>query len=281
MPTTPTAVVTGGTGGMGLATARLMGHDHRIVLADLDRTRLDDAARELVTAGIEAVGVVCDITDRASVEQLFQRAESDGSHVRAVVHAAGISPHMGTAERIARINATGTVNIARAFLARAANGDALVNVASTAGHSIPRLLVLFHAFRLAEQRPDDFEKAIVGRAKFAGRKLKPGLAYAISKNFVHWYSRYLAAEFGERGARVVSVSPGSFDTAMGRLEENHGAGDLVKSAAIKRFGKPEEVAAVLAFCASEAPGYLTGVDILVDGGTKAGKEFAKARKRAS
>jgi NAD(P)-dependent dehydrogenase (short-subunit alcohol dehydrogenase family) len=107
----------------------------------------------------------------------------------------------------------------------------------------------------------------------------PGLAYAISKNFVHWYSRYLAAEFGERGARVVSVSPGSFDTAMGRLEEDHGAGDLVKSAAVKRFGKPEEVAAVLAFCASEAPGYLTGVDILVDGGTNAGKEFATARKR--
>lgn len=61
---------------------------------------------------------------------------------------------------------------------------------------------------------------------------------------------------------------------MGRLEEDHGAGDLVKSAAIKRFGKPEEIAAVIAFCASEAPGYLTGVDILVDGGTKAGKEFA-------
>nr|CEL20555.1 PUTATIVE OXIDOREDUCTASE PROTEIN, putative [Kibdelosporangium sp. MJ126-NF4]CTQ89466.1 PUTATIVE OXIDOREDUCTASE PROTEIN, putative [Kibdelosporangium sp. MJ126-NF4] len=65
---------------------------------------------------------------------------------------------------------------------------------------------------------------------------------------------------------------------MGRLEENHGAGDLVKSAAIKRFGRPEEVAAVLAFCASEAPGYLTGVDILVDGGTKAGQEFATAKK---
>jgi len=278
MPAThPTAIITGGTGGMGLATARLMGHDHRIVLADLDRTRLDDAVRELTTAGVDTGGVVCDITDKASVEQLFQSAEAAGNHVRAVVHAAGISPHMGTAERIARINATGTVNIARAFLSRAANGDALVNVASTAGHSIPTILVPFRAFRLAEQRPDDFEKAIVSRAKFVGPKLKPGLAYAISKNFVHWYSRYLAAAFGERGARVVSVSPGSFDTAMGRLEENHGAAELVKSAAIKRFGKPEEVAAVLAFCASEAPGYLTGVDILVDGGTKAGKEFARRK----
>ncbi|MEV6713689.1 SDR family NAD(P)-dependent oxidoreductase [Lentzea sp. NPDC051208] len=70
------AVITGGTGGMGLATARLMGHDHRIVLADLDRTHLDDAVRELAVAGVEAVGVLCDITGKASVEQLFQHAES-------------------------------------------------------------------------------------------------------------------------------------------------------------------------------------------------------------
>ncbi|WP_146114003.1 MULTISPECIES: SDR family oxidoreductase [unclassified Arthrobacter] len=48
----------------------------------------------------------------------------------------------------------------------------------------------------------------------------------------------------------------------------------MKTAAIKRFGKPEDVTTVFAFCASEAPGYLTGVDILVDGGTKAGQEFA-------
>ncbi len=276
--TFPTAIITGGTGGMGLATAKLMGHDHRIVLADLDQGRLDDAVGDLTTAGVEAIGVVCDITDQTSVEHLFQRAEADGGHVRAVVHSAGISPHMGTAERIARINATGTVNVARAFLGRAADGDVLVNVASTAGYSLPRLLIPLRAFRLAERRPDDFEKAIASRAKVVGRKLKPGLAYAISKNFVQWYSRFLAAEFGERGARVVSVSPGSFDTEMGRLEEDHGAGDLVKAAAIKRFGKPEEVAAVLAFCASEAPGYLTGVDILVDGGTRAGRDSAKAQK---
>ena len=136
----PTAIITGGTGGMGLATATLMGVDHRIVLADLDRTRLDAAVRELAIAGVDAVGVVCDITDKASVEHLFHCAESGGDHVRAVVHAAGISPHMGSAERIARINATGTVNVARAFLARAADGDAVVNVASTAGYSIPKVL---------------------------------------------------------------------------------------------------------------------------------------------
>ena len=64
---------------------------------------------------------------------------------------------------------------------------------------------------------------------------------------------------------------------MGRLEEDHGAGALLKVAALKRFGQPEEIAAVLAFCASPAAGYLTGADIQVDGGTAAGQEFKRSR----
>lgn len=114
---------------------------------------------------------------------------------------------------------------------------------------------------------------IVRRSKVFGKKLHSGLSYSFSKNFVQWYSRRLAAVFGAKGARVLSVSPGSFDTAMGKLEADPGASDLLKVSAIKRFGEPEEIAAVLAFAASEAPGYLTGIDILVDGGTRAGQEF--------
>jgi hypothetical protein len=62
---------------------------------------------------------------------------------------------------------------------------------------------------------------------------------------------------------------------MGQLEKDHGASEFLKVSAIKRFGQPEEIAVVLAFCAGEAPGYLTGTDILVDGGTRAGQEFRK------
>lgn len=90
-----------------------------------------------------------------------------------------------------------------------------------------------------------------------------------------WYTRSIAVAFGSKGARIVSVSSGSFDTTMGRLEKNYGASEFLKVSAIKRFGEPAEIAAALAFCASEAPGYLTGADILVDGGTRAGQEFRK------
>ena len=89
---------------MGLATARILGRDHRIVLADLDQSRIDSAVGELGALGMDATGVVCDITDRASVDQLFDAAEDGGHHVRAVVHTAGISPQMGTPGGIVRIN---------------------------------------------------------------------------------------------------------------------------------------------------------------------------------
>lgn len=268
-----TAIITGGTGGMGVATARILGADHRIVLADLDQARIDATVAELAAAGIDASGTVCNITDRASVDALFAYAEQGGHHVRAVVHTAGVSPQMGSAQFVAHINAIGTVNVTQSFLGRAVEGDALVNVASVAGHNLPRILVPSGAFPLATSDPAKFERIIVRRSRVLGKKLHSGLAYSFSKAFVIWYSKQQAAPFGARGARIVSVSPGSFDTAMGKLEADHGASNLLKVSAIKRFGKPEEVAAVLAFCASEAPGYLTGTDILVDGGTLAGQEF--------
>lgn len=266
-----TSLITGGTGGMGLATAKILGKTHRIYLADLNQERIDKAVAELKALGIDAAGSVADISDPASVEQLFAAAEKGKNHVRAVVHTAGISPQMGTAEAVARINGVGTVNIARTYLSRVKEGDVLVNVASMGGHGLPGVLIPTGAFRKAETDPEAFVRGIARRAKIAGKKLHSGLAYALSKNFVMWYSKKLAGEFGERGARILSVSPGSFDTAMGQLESDHGAADQLKTAALKRFGYPEEIAAVLAFCVSPEAGYLTGTDVLVDGGVHAGK----------
>lgn len=274
---TDTAIITGGTGGMGFATAKILGQNHHIVLADLNQERINQAINELAALNIEATGTTVDITDRGSLKDLFDETEDRGHRIRAVVHTAGISPQMGTAKNIAQINGTGTVNVARTFLPRASEGAALVNVASVAGHGLPRPLLPIGAFRLAHTQPNAFEKAIARRAALAGKKLRSGLAYAISKAFVIWYTRQLAAPFGARGARAVSVSPGTFDTPMGQLEADHGGSDLLNTAAIKRFGSPEEIAAVLAFCASPAPGYLTGTDILVDGGTRAGKESSRIK----
>lgn len=280
---TATAIITGGAGGMGLATAHLMQRDHRIVLTDVGRERVDAAVADLKAAQEawpqdkerhEVIGVVADITDRGGVDAVFEAAEQypDGSrsHVRAVVHTAGLSPSMADAAQISRVNAMGTVHVTQAYLERAREGDALVLVSSIAGHMMPRATIPTRTFHMALVDVAEFERRITGSSPLVPRKARPGMAYSRSKAFVIWYAERMARSFGAKGARVLSVSPGSFDTAMGRAEKDAGAGKLAQFAALRRFGHPEEIAAVLAFAASAAPGYLTGTDILVDGGSKAG-----------
>jgi NAD(P)-dependent dehydrogenase (short-subunit alcohol dehydrogenase family) len=254
---------------MGLATAKVLGLDHRVVISDVKQEALDAATAELSALGITAQAIVADITDRASVDALFAKAATLG-RLTSVVHAAGVSPQMGGADLIVKVNAVGTINVTQAALAVAAEGLALVSVASIAGHLTPSLLVPKRTYKLALTDPEAFAAKLTRAASLGPRGMRSGSAYSLSKNFVIWYTATMAAAFGTKGARILSVSPGSFDTAMGRLEENSGAGKLIEYAALRRFGKPGEIAELLAFCASEKPGYLTGVDILCDGGTKAG-----------
>ncbi len=262
-------VITGGAGGMGLATAKILGRDRHVVISDVDQAGLAAAVRELRSLGISATGAACDITSRQSVGALFAAAGETGP-VAAVVHAAGVSPKMGSAELIVKVNALGTIHVTEAALAVAADGFALVNVASIAGHMLPRFLVPRRTYKLALSDAAKFTARLTAAASRGPAAMRPGSAYSLSKNFVIWYSQRQAAAFGAKGARILSVSPGSFDTPMGRLEEDSGAGRLAGYAALKRFGRPQEIAELLAFCASDKPGYLTGTDILCDGGTKAG-----------
>ncbi len=263
------AIVTGGAGGMGLATATILGRDHRLVLGDVKQEQLDAAVVQLRDLGIHADGVAGDISDPKSVDALFAHAAAIGQ-VAAVVHTAGVSPLMGSAETIIRVNAIGTINVTETALSMFGKGSALVNVASSAGHMQPRLLVPKGAYKYALTDRERFVERLVANARRGPRRMHSGSAYSISKNFVIWFSKSRAAAFGAKGARIVSVSPGSFDTEMGRLEVESGAGKLADFSALKRFGRAEEVAEVLAFCASDKPGYLTGTDILVDGGSGAG-----------
>jgi len=105
----------------------------------------------------------------------------------------------------------------------------------------------------------------MSRVNLLPKKVRSGFAYGISKNFVSWYTKADAVKFGKKGIRVLSISPGSFDTDMGQLEKE-GVDMLLGQTAIPRLGKVEEIATLIAFCASDQPGYLTGTDILCDGG---------------
>lgn len=265
-------VITGGAGGMGLATAKLVGRDGPVVLCDVRQDRLDDAVAAL--KGVEVTAINCDVTDRDAVVKLFDAAAGLGP-VTSVIHTAGVSPSMGDADYIMRTNAIGTLNVDEAFYDVAPEGAAIVNVASMAAHLLPDELIPTDRFPLACHDVDGFTAAMAAVCEPMPAEARSGIAYAVSKAFVRWYSSSQAERFNGRGLRIVSVSPGSVDTEMGRLEEQAGAGALVADAAVPRWGQPEEMAELLAFCVSDKAGYLTGTDILNDGGV-----VASVRERA-
>lgn len=109
-------VITGGGSGMGLATAKMMGKEHYIIIAGRYCNKLEKAIEDLRNENIEAEFKVCDISDRASVDGLAKRArEIDFSH--SVIHAAGMSPNVGEARVIMETNALGTININEIYFA--------------------------------------------------------------------------------------------------------------------------------------------------------------------
>ena len=250
---------------MGLATAKIVGRDHEVVLCDVRSDRLAAAAATLKDLGIEPTVVDCDVTDRSAVERLFQTATALGT-VSSVIHTAGVSPSMGDADYVMRTNAIGTVNVNEVFFGCVGEAAAIVNVASMAAHMMPAELMPTGKFPLALTDEAAFLAEMSVACNAIPEQARSGYAYAVSKGFVRWYSSSQAERFNGRRLRVVSVSPGSIDTEMGRLEEQAGAGAMVADFAVPRRGPAEELAELFAFCASAKAGYLTGTDILSDGG---------------
>lgn len=266
---------------MGLATAKIVGRDRTVVLADNRQDRLSSATAVLADLGVRAAAVTCDVTERADVAALFATAAELGSVV-SVIHTAGVSPSMGDADYVMRTNALGTVNVNEAFFGAAGAGAAIVNVASMAAYLMPEELIPTDRFPLALTDNAAFMDGMRAACGIAPEEARSGVSYGISKNFVKWYTSAQAERFNSRGLRIVSVSPGAVDTEMGRLEEQAGAGALVVDAAVPRWGKAEEMAELFAFCAGDRAGYLTGTDILNDGGVVASvRERARVRAESA
>lgn len=257
-------VITGGGSGMGLATAKMMGKDYSIIICGRTVKKLENAVNELREQKIDIEAVACDIADQNSVENLAEYAKEKGT-VAAVIHAAGVSPNMGDAETILRINALGTINVNNAFYNVMGENSCIIDVSSISAYLTPKIIMPKGLYKYSMKDPELFIQKVMKRINLFPKKVRSGVAYGISKNFVIWFAKRDAARFGKIGARVLSVSPGNFDTPMGDLERQEGEA-YIKHCAIKRFGYADEIASLFTYCASPLAGYLTGLDIICDGG---------------
>ena len=250
-----TYVITGAASGMGYACARrLRAAADDLVVADLS-PKVDEIAAEL---GAQAVR--CDVADRASVGRLAAVAEQRGP-VHALVHAAGISPTMNDWRMMVTVDLVGTANVVDAFTPLVGPGSAAVCFASSAAHQIPDDPAVLPL--LDDPRAPDLLDRLAAHIDDSG------MGYAWAKRGVIKLVQTMAADWGGRGARICSLSPGIIETPMGRqeLDQQPMMTLMLEHTPLGRAGRADEVAAVVEFLVSDAASYLTGCDVLVDGGT--------------
>ena len=265
------SVITGGHGGMGKAIAKELGKDSALVLAARSEKKLLAAQAELQELGYEVYTFTVDISNEARVKELAEYAASLGRVVN-VIHTSGVSPTDTKTEAILTINAMGTLYMTNAFYPVMAEGGVMVNFASVAAYTMEAPDEWLEVFDECDA-PEFYEKLQEIVAPFGGDDfIQSGIAYCVSKRFVIYLSQKNAKRFANKHCRIVSVSPGSYLTPMHqKLIDNQPetAASQLESIPTGRWGHAYEIAALTAFLCSCGAGFITGVDILADGGQTA------------
>jgi NAD(P)-dependent dehydrogenase (short-subunit alcohol dehydrogenase family) len=272
----PDVLVIIGVGGMGAAIARRLGAGRTVLLADRDDAIVAELAASMVAEGYEVACHHVDVSDRASVSELVHFVDHLG-HVSALAHTAGVSPTSATPAQILLVDLLGAALILDEFAASMAPRGAGVVVASMAGTLLgaalgdetERLLATLPAEQLLELPA--VSSLLDADPQDPGMR---GYAYAIAKRANQLRVKAAAALWGQRGARINSISPGVISTAMGRAEAGDAAtGEatkyLIAQSATKRMGTATEIAAAAEFLLSANASFITGTDLLVDGGAVA------------
>ncbi|MEU9450532.1 SDR family oxidoreductase [Streptomyces sp. NPDC048277] len=252
-----------GAGGLGTAVARRLGQRHRVLVVDIDRERAVGVARGLCEEGGDAEAAECDITRPESVDALAREVAARGGF-RVLAHVAGLSPVAGDFEHILQVNLTGPALVTRALLPLAGQGSAAVLIASLAAHT-------YQAAPAVESLlgdPAHPHTASRLAAAIAPEDRTGATAYHISKYGLLSLCRREAHAWGQRGARIVSLSPGLIATPMGAAEFSNSPvkRELYARTPLAREGTMLEIADLVEFLASDRASFISGTDVLADGG---------------
>ncbi|GAA3311069.1 SDR family NAD(P)-dependent oxidoreductase [Arthrobacter ramosus] len=242
-------VLTGAAANIGAAIADRFGEEGAsIVIGDID-TGAQGTVDRLRDQGVQALFVRTDVSDAASMENLFHEAASFLGGIDVIVNNAGVqrsAPITELAESDWDLHMA--VNAKSCFLA--------------AKYGIPFL------------RNSPGDKSIVNMASAGGIKAPPGLTgYSASKGAIIAFTKTLAGELGHEGVRVNCVAPGWIDTSFNDPVVAHMGGrdaqakSIEASVPLRRQGTPDEVAEAFLFLASNASTFVTGQTLIVDGGS--------------
>ncbi len=255
-----------GVGGMGRAIARRLGTGRRVLLADVSSTALESTTALLQDEGHDVAAQTVDVSSRSSVAAVARTAAELG-RVAMVAHTAGLSPTQATADAIFHVDLLGVALVVEELGSVIAAGGAGVVIASMAGH-------------LAAVATPDQEQLLASAPTdelldlpFVHTVTDPGLAYALAKRANHLRVQAASVSWGARSARLNSISPGVISTSMGQQELAGESGAFMRAmigaSGTGRIGTPDDIAAACAFLMGPDASFVTGTDLLVDGGVVA------------
>ena len=257
-----------GAGQIGMAIARRMGYGKKIVMGDKNFENAKEIASIMNQAGFDVEPVEMDLSSRESIFQMIDKALSCGE-IKMLVNAAGVSPSQASVEVILKVDLYGTAVLLEEVGKVIAEGGVGVTISSQSGH------------RMKQLTPEEDEQlAITPTEELLNLEiLQPENitdtlhAYQMAKRCNEKRVMAEAVKWGERGARLNSISPGIIVTPLAIDEFNGPRGDFYKNMFAKcpagRPGTADEVANVAELLMSPAGAFITGADFLIDGGATA------------
>ncbi len=255
-----------GAGSIGQAIIRRVSAGKHIVLADYNVNNAEQTAKTLENAGFECSTVKCDLGSKEDILKLVEYATSKGE-VKYMVNAAGVSPSQAPVSHILQVDLYGTSVLLEEFGKVIAEGGSGIIISSQSGHRLPALSQEEND-ALATSPCDEllqlpFIKAIDDTLK----------AYQYSKRCNVLRVMYEATRWGRRGATVNSISPGIIITPLAN-DELHGPRKegylkMIEGMPARRAGTPDEVGDLAEFLMSSRGRFISGADLLIDGGCTA------------
>ena len=254
-----------GAGQIGMAIARRMGYGKKIVVGDRTQKNAESVSRILNEAGFDTSPVEMDLSSRESILNMIAEAQKFGE-ISMLVNAAGVSPSQAPIETILRVDLYGTALLLEEVGKVIGCGGVGVTISSQSGHRMPALTP--EEDELLATTPTD---ALLALDMLQPDRIRDTLhAYQMAKRCNVKRVMAEAVKWGERGARVNSISPGIIVTPLAIDEFNGPRGEFYKNMFAKcpagRPGTADEVANVAELLMSGRGAFITGSDFLIDGG---------------